>query len=64
MLYNLIQRDSKVILLKELLTNCIELDACYKATGKTEQDNDVAGLVGRANGYRRQLKALGVLVGK
>lgn len=56
-------KDCEVTLLQELFTNCMELAACYKAAGKTEQDTDVAGLVGRANGYRRQLKALGVLVG-
>jgi hypothetical protein len=55
--------NREVTLLQELFTNCMELAACYKAAGKTELDSEVIGLVGRANGYRRQLKALGVLVG-
>ncbi|MEK3867032.1 hypothetical protein MHH60_26530 [Paenibacillus sp. FSL H7-0716] len=54
----------EIALLLELFTNCMELAARYKAAGKTELDADVIDLVGRGNGYRRQLKALGVLVGK
>lgn len=57
-------RNREIALLQELFTNCMELAACYKAAGKTEQDAEVIGLVGRGNEYRRQLKAMGVLVGK